>query len=244
METGPVELTAAQKALEGVDAQQGLMWVAATYGSRAAFSSSLGLEDQVITHMLAQGGTAIRIFTLDTGRLFEETYKTLAATRAHFGVNIEVYAPDTGAVQALVSQKGPYSFYESLANRKECCDIRKVKPLKRALAGTRLWVTGIRGDQNAHRSALPQVEWDAAHSLVKYHPLLHWTDEQVRSYLKEHQVPHNVLHDRGFPSIGCAPCTRAVPPGADPRSGRWWWEHDGSQECGLHVTEAPMTVNA
>lgn len=231
-------LEALTEALSGKDAAQGLAWVQQHLGGRATFSTSLGLEDQVLIHLLAQHAPAVRIFTLDTGRLFEETYRTLAATREQLGVNIQVMYPDTSAVQELVSSQGPYSFYTSLEARKQCCYIRKVEPLKRALQGAELWITGIRAEQNAHRNDLPQVEWDEGNQLLKYHPLLHWTEADVRAHLKAHNVPYNVLHDRGFPSIGCAPCTRAIKPGEDPRAGRWWWERGSTQECGLHETPA------
>ena len=202
---------------------------------RLACACSLGLEDVAVLHLLWRRARRPRIFFLDTGRLPQETYDTLAAVRARYGLAIEVYCPRTEAVQALVAAKGPNSFYETLENRRECCRIRKVEPLARALAGAAAWITGLRRDQGLTRRALRPFQWDPDHGgLVQVNPLAGWSLDDVRAYLRRHRVPYNPLHDRGYPSLGCAPCTRAVGPGEDPRAGRWWWEAPEHKECGLH----------
>jgi len=201
------------------------------------FSSSFGLEDQVITDMIFSAGLQVEIFTLDTGRLFPETYSTLQATIARYGKQVKVYYPDTSMVEELVSRKGPLSFYESKENRLECCHIRKVVPLGRALKGKKIWITGLRAGQSENRKNLSLFMWDDVYSLIKYNPLLDWSQKDVKDYISLHHVPYNPLHDKGFPSIGCQPCTRAVKEGEDFRAGRWWWENNSSKECGLHRTE-------
>lgn len=200
------------------------------------FSSSLGWEDQVITDMIWKNDLPIEIFTLDTGRLFPETYFLIEQLYEHYKKRIQVYFPDAADVEQLVNEKGPNCFYASVENRKYCCYVRKVKPLARALQGMRCWITGIRAEQSPDRSHLPQVEWDEAHRVIKVHPLLHWTLDEVKTYVHQHHVPYNPLHDKGFVSIGCAPCTRAIRPGEDYRAGRWWWEDQTKKECGLHMT--------
>jgi phosphoadenosine phosphosulfate reductase len=205
------------------------------YAGAAVFSTSFGIEDQVISHLIFTHELPIRVFTLDTGRNFQETYSTWSRTVERYGKPIEVFSPQTEAVERLLAAKGPNSFYESVENRKECCYIRKVEPLNRALAGQQLWITGIRAEQSANRLDMSALEWDDAHQLVKFHPLFHWTFEQVRAYAQEHKIPVNSLHAKGFVSIGCAPCTRAIQPGEDFRAGRWWWEDQSKKECGLHV---------
>jgi len=202
---------------------------------KIVFSTSLSLEDQAITHMIATENLPVRIFTLDTGRHFAETYKTLDSTRERYGVSPEVYFPQTAAVEKLMRDKGAYSFYVSLEARQECCGIRKVEPLSRAIRGADLWLTGIRRVHSPDRSHLPYAEHDHTNNIVKYHPLLDWTDEQLKSYIAAHNIPYNRLQDRGFLSIGCEPCTRAVKPGESIRSGRWWWEDPDKKECGLHI---------
>jgi phosphoadenosine phosphosulfate reductase len=203
------------------------------------FSSAFGEEDQVITHLIATNRLPITIFTLDTGRLFQETYEVMDLTRNRYKVNIETYFPETADVEALVNAKGFNSFYESVANRKECCFIRKVKPLRRALAGTSVWVSGLRASQSAHRQTFNIVEWDNDLNIIKYNPLLHWSYEEMQDFIKANKIPVNSLHKKGFASIGCAPCTRAIAPGEDLRAGRWWWE-DSHKECGLHETKAAV----
>ena len=214
--------------------EEALAILASAYEEKIVFSTSFGLEDQIITHLIFENNIPIKVFTLDTGRMFNETYSVWNKTISRYGKPIETYYPQAQAVEQLVSQKGPLSFYESVENRKECCFIRKVEPLNRALAGQQCWVTGIRAEQSANRTGMTDLEWDEAHQLVKFHPLFDWTFEQVKAYVKQHNIPYNVLHDRGFPSIGCSPCTRAVQEGEDFRAGRWWWEDTSKKECGLH----------
>ena len=220
--------------LKGKTEIEALRWLAEVFSGKVVFSSSLGAEDQVIIDMIFRNKLNISIFTLDTGRLFEETQKVLQKTNKHYETKLQVFFPNTEAVQNLVNTKGPYSFYESVQNRKECCFIRKVEPLNRALIGAKVWVTGIRAEQSGNRLQMPQLEWDEAHQVYKFHPLINWTLEEVQTYIKDKNIPYNSLHDKGFVSIGCAPCTRAVRPGEDFRAGRWWWEDESKKECGLH----------
>lgn len=202
---------------------------------KVAFSSSLGAEDQVITHMLAGIGKPVKLFTLDTGRLFQENYDLIEITRQRYRMPFEVYSPDATHVEKMVNEKGVNLFYESIENRKLCCHIRKIDPLKRALTGMEVWITGVRRDQSVTRSDSGVLEWDNDLGLIKVNPLIGWTDTEVWSFIKEQKVPYNTLHDKGFPSIGCLPCTRAVLPGEDIRAGRWWWENPDLKECGLHL---------
>jgi phosphoadenosine phosphosulfate reductase len=226
-------LTEAEQVLNGLDLVAGLRFVAEKFPGGVAFSTSLGQEDQVITDAIWRNNIDIRIFTLDTGRLFTETYELIDNTRARYGKPIQTYFPDTQQVEKLVSEKGAHSFYESVENRKECCQIRKVVPLRRALQGVQVWVTGLRAEQSANRQAMKIVEWDTGYQLIKFNPLIAWSYDQVLEYLDVNKVPDNPLHRKGFISIGCAPCTRAIEPGEDPRAGRWWWEMS-KKECGLH----------
>jgi phosphoadenosine phosphosulfate reductase len=223
------------EALAGKSEADALTILAALFPGEIVFSTSLGCEDQVITDLIFSHKLPIGVFTLDTGRLFEESQKTLQRTNRRYDTHIRTYYPDLEAVEKMVSEKGPYSFYESVSDRKECCFIRKVIPLNRALKGAKIWITGIRAEQSGNRQAIQQLEWDEAHQLFKFHPLLDWTFEQVKAYVKSHNVPYNPLHDKGFVSIGCAPCTRAIVEGEDFRSGRWWWEDESKKECGLHA---------
>jgi len=229
-------LAEVRSAVEKLPPEQALKWLADNFGSSAKFSTSLGLEDQVISYWIGTQQLPIEVFSLDTGRLFQESYDVLQLTRIKYKLPIKVYYPNADQVEQLVLAKGPNSFYESVENRKECCFIRKVVPLKRALAGAKVWVTGIRGDQSANRQAMELVEWDDTHQLIKYNPLLHWSFEDVEKFISSNNVPVNALHKKGFPSIGCAPCTRAIAPGEDIRAGRWWWE-TSAKECGLHSVE-------
>jgi phosphoadenosine phosphosulfate reductase len=201
------------------------------------FSTSLGQEDQVITHHIASQKLPIDIFTLDTGRLFQETYDVLDITQRKFKTHISVYAPSTTAVETLVATKGPNSFYESVENRKECCNIRKIEPLKRALANQDVWITGLRQSQSQNRADLDFFSYDESFGILKFNPLLHWSLEDIIEYLNTHNVPQNKLHAKGYVSIGCAPCTRAIEPGEDIRAGRWWWE-TSKKECGLHTIKS------
>ena len=205
------------------------------YPGRVVFSTSFGFEDQLITHEILSNQIPVHIFTLDTGRLFPETYSVWSATNNRYHTSIEAYYPDAAAIGVFVSAKGPNAFYESVENRKGCCYIRKVEPLQRALAGHTIWVTGLRAEQSANREGIQLFEWDNGNKIIKYQPLLHWSTDEVRKYISQHNIPYNPLHDRGFISIGCAPCTRAIRPGEDFRAGRWWWEDAGKKECGLHV---------
>lgn len=210
--------------------------LAGRFPGRIVFSTSFGVEDQAVTHYIFGNNLPIRVFTLETGRLYKETYYTWNRTLDVYKKPIEAYFPDTESVQKMLRDKGPSSFYESVENRKECCHIRKIEPLKRALAGVDCWITGIRAAQSDNRTNMSQVEWDGANNLIKVHPIYDWTLEQVWQFVKENNIPYNPLHDKGFPSIGCAPCTRAVQPGEDFRAGRWWWEDKSKKECGLHAS--------
>ncbi len=211
-----------------------LTYFLAHYKGRIVQGSGMGAEDQVITRIICDIDKTFRIFTLDTGRLFQETYDLIRKTNEHFGINIEVYFPDYKKVEKMVKEKGINLFYESLENRQLCCHIRKNEPLKRALKGMDVWICGLRKDQTITRFNNKAVEWDNQHDLIRVNPLINWTEKQVWAYIREHQIPYNVLHDKGYPSIGCLPCTRAIKPGEDPRAGRWWWENTGPKECGLH----------
>ena len=224
-----------QKLVSGKTPEEALTLLANEFSGRIVFSTSFGLDDQMITHIIFSKNLPIKIFTLDTGRLFPETYSVWNRTREVYNKNIDVYAPNAEAVQKMVSAKGPNSFYDSVDNRLECCHIRKVEPLQRALKGYEAWVTGIRKEQSLNRNELSNVEWDEKNKIVKFHPLLDWSAADVKSFIKKNNVPYNPLHDKGFPSIGCQPCTRAVKDGEDPRSGRWWWEDTTKKECGLHI---------
>jgi len=219
--------------LDALDLHGRLRWIAERFPGRAAFSTSLGQEDQVITDAIFRQALPIRVFTLDTGRLFEDTYALLEATRARYGRDIEVFFPDTRDVEDLIRQKGPLSFRTSVPARKECCEIRKVRPLQRALQGVEVWITGLRREQSANRQTMRVIEWDEGYQLLKCNPLIDWSYPAVLDYIALEEVPDNPLHRQGFISIGCAPCTRAIAEGEDPRAGRWWWELS-KKECGLH----------
>ena len=204
------------------------------FPGKIAFSTSLSYEDQVITHHIFSNDLPIRVFTLDTGRIFPESYSVLNSTRERYKKNIEVYFPDFKSVEKLVTQKGPSSFYDSLENRKECCSIRKVEPLNRALQGVECWITGLRSEHSENRKALPIVDFDEQRQIQKVNPLANWSLDEVKAEIKKYNIPYNVLHDKGFVSIGCQPCTRAIKEGEDFRAGRWWWEEQSKKECGLH----------
>jgi phosphoadenosine phosphosulfate reductase len=208
--------------------------------SPAVFASSLAAEDMVLTDMILKQGLAIGIFSLETGRLHPETLAVLDQVKEVYGYDIELYRPQPDAVDAYVAHKGLNAFYDSVDLRRECCHIRKVEPLGRALAGKRAWVTGQRRAQSTTRAELPVQEDDLAHNMIKFNPLADWSEVDVWDYLRANNVPYNKLHDQGFPSIGCAPCTRAVNPGEDVRAGRWWWENPDSKECGLHLVDGKL----
>jgi phosphoadenosine phosphosulfate reductase len=204
------------------------------FPGQVTFSTSFSFEDQVIAHEILSHQLPVSIFTLDTGRLFPETYSVWSRTNEKYGAHVNAYYPDYKLLEDFVTDKGPNAFYESVENRKQCCFIRKVEPLKRALAGNAVWITGLRAEHSPDRNNLSVIEWDEGNQVIKYNPILHWTTEQVRQFINENDVPYNPLHDRGFVSIGCQPCTRAIRPGEDFRAGRWWWEDATKKECGLH----------
>jgi phosphoadenosine phosphosulfate reductase len=220
--------------LSGKTITEKLLYLVERFPGKVVFTTSFGYEDQVVTDLIFRNDLPVRVVTLDTGRMFEETYKVFRSTMEKYNKKIHVYFPPADKVEQLMTEKGPFSFYESVENRKECCFIRKVIPLKRALEGHEIWITGLRADQSANRSNLHEFEWDEANQIVKYNPLIDWSLEQVKEYVKENHVPYNILHDKGFVSIGCEPCTRAIKPGEDFRAGRWWWEQNTGKECGLH----------
>ena len=228
------EISTLNEALRGASPQEVLAQVLQKFGDKIALSSSLGAEDQVLTDMLMKINPKARIFTLDTGRLFPETYDLIDRTSRKYNTKIEVFFPEHQKVEKMVNEKGINLFYESVENRKFCCHLRKIEPLQRAFAKLDAWVCGLRAGQAVTRKDIALVEWDENNGLVKVNPLASWSEEQVWAYIHEHKVPYNVLHDKGFPSIGCQPCTRAVEPGEDVRAGRWWWENPDTKECGLH----------
>ena len=219
---------------EGKTAEEIIGYVINTLGKTVTLASSLGAEDQVLTAILGNSFSSVKVFVLDTGRLNQETYDVLEKTRKKYALSFTVFCPHAQSVQALMTEKGPNSFYESIENRKECCAIRKVEPLSRALSGFDAWITGLRRGQSVTRVQLPIIEWDEAHQMLKINPLANWTERQVWDYIKAHAIPTNALHQKGYPSIGCEPCTRAIKAGEDLRAGRWWWETPDQKECGLH----------
>lgn len=211
------------------------------FGENVALASSMGAEDQVITDMLCRATDRPRIFTLDTGRLPQETYDAIEATRKRYGITLKMLFPDREAVETMMAEAGPNLFYDSVDNRRRCCHIRKVEPLRRELATLDAWITGLRREQSVTRQEVARVEWDESNGLVKINPLADWAEADVWEYIEKHDVPVNALHAAGFPSIGCAPCTRAAGEGGDVRSGRWWWETPEQKECGLHVVDGKLT---
>ena len=229
------ELSATTQKLLEASAEVVLAWVEQRFGARAAIASSFGAEDMVLIDLARTHAPSVRLFTLDTGRLPPETYEVMDVVRGRYGLEIETYFPERARVEALESSKGYFSFKQSIEARKECCGIRKVEPLRRALAGREAWVTGLRREQSVTRTEVQAVAADADHGLIKVNPLVRWSGKDVWEYIKANGVPYNALHDRGYPSIGCAPCTRAVKPYEDERAGRWWWESPENRECGLHV---------
>ena len=231
------EVLAAAARLAGAEPQAVLKWAIERFGARLAIASSFSIEDCVVIDLARRldAKVGVRVFALDTGRLPDETYMTAERVRMKYDLEIEWQFPERAAVESLERTKGLYSFRDSLENRHECCGIRKVAPLGRALSALDAWVTGLRREQSVTRTDTPEVEFDADHGgMCKVNPLIAWTEAQVRAYANEFRVPIHPLHDRGYPSIGCAPCTRAVAPGEHPRAGRWWWENPENKECGLH----------
>lgn len=220
--------------VNALEPAEGLSLLSDLFFGKVVFSTSLGQEDQVITHLIATGRIPISVFSLDTGRLFPETLDLLARTESRYKLRVKLHYPEKSSVEEMVSKIGINGFYESVENRKLCCFVRKVEPLKKALLGQRVWVTGLRSGQSANRSEMNKIEWDEANRIIKYNPLLDWSYERMMAYIETNNIPYNPLHDKGFISIGCAPCTRAIQPGEDARAGRWWWE-DSKKECGLHA---------
>ena len=238
-------MNAAQRLLQGVegmDIVDSLRWITEQFPGMVTFSTSFGWEDQAISHIIFKNNLPIKVFTLETGRLFPETYYVWNRTLEMYGKPITAYYPNSEAIQNFVSTRGPNAFYESVENRKDCCGIRKVEPLRRALAGNSCWITGIRAEQSPNREHMEAAEWDEANQLIKFHPIFNWTLDDVKQFIRENNIPYNPLHDKGFPSIGCAPCTRAVAEGEDFRAGRWWWEDQSKKECGLHTTGAQEII--
>ncbi len=215
--------------------EETLSYLSEVFPGNVKLSSSLGQEDQVLTDMIFRNKLNIEVFTIDTGRLFAETYELLERTEYRYHAKIKLYFPQADAVENLVEQNGINGFYHSVENRKSCCEVRKVEPLNRALQGAQVWITGIRAGQSDNRREMKLVEWNAARQLYKFNPLLKWSFDEVLAYIDAFHVPYNKLHDQGFISIGCAPCTRAIQPGEDARDGRWWWE-SSKKECGLHIS--------
>ena len=224
---------------DDMSAEEVLSWALEAYPGKVSLACSFGAEDMVLVDMLSKIDPKARIFTLDTGRLAQETYNVMDDAREKYGTKFEVVFPQTAAVEEMVSDNGANLFYQSVELRKKCCDVRKMEPLRRAFSELDAWVTGLRREQAVTRTSVGKVEKDEANQLIKINPLTDWSEEQVWDYIKENKVPYNALHDRGYPSIGCAPCTRAVKSGEDVRAGRWWWETPEQKECGLHAkTEA------
>lgn len=220
--------------VEKLSPAEALGFLSDLFPGKVVFSTSLGQEDQVITQLIAENYLPVHIFSLDTGRLFPETLDLIARTESKYNRKIQVLYPDKTSIENLVDTIGINGFYDSVENRKSCCHVRKVEPLKRALAGNSIWVTGLRAEQSANRSSMRKIEWDEANNIIKFNPLLDWSYDQLVAYIEENKIPYNSLHDKGFVSIGCAPCTRAISDGEDARAGRWWWE-DSKKECGLHA---------
>ncbi|GAA4788477.1 phosphoadenylyl-sulfate reductase [Olivibacter ginsenosidimutans] len=232
-----MDLTRLKAELKGKDILSSLDFLTERFNGKVVFSTSFGWEDQVLTHIIFKNNLPINVFTLETGRLFPETYYVWNRTLEIYNKPIHAYYPNGELLEGMVSKKGPSSFYESVENRKECCYIRKIEPLKRALEGNLCWITGIRAEQSANRHDMDNLEWDEGNQIIKYHPIFDWSLSDVKSFIKEHHIVYNTLHDKGFPSIGCAPCTRAVREGEDFRAGRWWWEDQSKKECGLHAAQ-------
>jgi len=230
-----MEIREIKKRLENKPVEDQLKVIAEIFPGRVVFTSSFGIEDQVISHMIFENDIQVDVATLDTGRLFPQTYKVFNETIKRYGKRIIVYFPDHESVENMVTEKGPFSFYHSRENRLECCRVRKLEPLNRALRNKECWISGIRASQSDNRRQMDWIEFDEEKKLFKFYPLFSWSLEDVELYIRENNIPYNVLHDKGFVSVGCEPCTRAVEKGEDFRAGRWWWEEGGQKECGLHI---------
>ena len=220
--------------LKGKSIKDQIGSLAELFPDQVVFTTSFGMEDQVISHLIFENNIPVEVVTIDTGRLFHETYMVFEKTVKRYNKKIRVYSPADKAVEEMMTEKGPFSFYYSKENRLECCNLRKVKQLNRALEEKACWISGIRAAQSDNRSKMNRIEYDNERRLYKFYPLFDWSSEEVVNFIKMNNIPYNILHDKGFASIGCKPCTRAVDEGNDLRSGRWWWETDGKKECGLH----------
>lgn len=224
-----------KKQLNNKDTLEILKIISENFGSKTVFSTSLSIEDQVITHMLASLKSNIQIFTLDTGRLPNETYNLIERTTERYDISIKIYFPNPRSVERMVNKFGINLFYRSVEFRKKCCYVRKIEPLKRALKNKKLWITGLRKEQSITRQNLELIEYDSNYRIIKVNPLINWTEKEVWDYIKKYNIPYNSLYDKNYTSIGCEPCTRATQPDEDIRAGRWWWEHPETKECGLHI---------
>lgn len=222
------------KELEGKSCLEVLDYFISNFTDKIGFATSFGVEDQVITQMLSIVRKDLKVFTLDTGRLFPETYELMDKTKMRYKLDIDIYFPNYTEVETMVNSKGINLFYESIENRKLCCGVRKIGPLKRALSSLDVWISGLRREQSPTRTDMKLVEWDENNGLIKINPLIEWSEKDCWDYVKKNNIPYNTLHDKGFLSIGCQPCTRAIEEGEDVRAGRWWWEDPDSKECGLH----------
>ena len=223
--------------LGSVDPFRAIGYFNSLFPGLCVFSTSLGAEDQFLTEIIATSFPSIRIITLDTGRLFQESYDLIRITHQKYNKPIEIYFPDHRSVEKMVNEKGINLFYDSVENRKECCNVRKIEPLRLALQGMKVWITGLRREQSADRSGMRMVEFEERHSIIKLNPLINFSADDIWSGIRAKKIPYNSLHDKGFPSIGCLPCTRAISPDEDLRAGRWWWESGSKKECGLHNNE-------
>lgn len=230
----PTSIAQFNQQFSGKAPEEVLTYFLKAFHGKIALSSSLSIEDQMLTDLIAKIDSTTRIFTLDTGRLFPETYSLIERTRTKYPVTLEVFFPEASEVEKMVKDEGINLFYTGIEQRKRCCNVRKMQPLKRAFQGLEVWICGLRKEQSITRHDMQMIEWDAQNQLIKLNPLIDFTEKQVWDYIKANQVPYNKLHDKGYPSIGCQPCTRAIEPGEDIRAGRWWWENPEHKECGLH----------
>lgn len=230
--------------LAGASTEQLLRWAGEAFAPRISLATAMGLEAQVLIDLIVRLQLPISVFTIDTGRLFPETYELLQRTMDHYGISIRVFYPRTSLLEQMVAEEGIALYRRSVTARKRCCWVRKVEPLQRALKDLDGWICGLRREQAVTRANLQVIEWDRINERLKLNPLADWSEAEVWEYLETHSVPYNPLHRRGFPSIGCACCTRAIRPGEDPRAGRWWWEQTEQKECGLHLRDARSTFKA
>ena len=235
METVQKNIETAKELISASTIVESMLNLVNAFSNKIVFSTSFSNEDQLLSHLIFSNQISISVFTLDTGRLFAETYSTWARTTELYQQKITAFYPAESLLQNFITEKGPNSFYESVENRKQCCYLRKVEPLQRALKDKTIWITGIRAEHSNGRNDMPLVEYDNVNKIIKYHPLLHWTSQDVNDFIKTNNIPYNPLTNKGFVSIGCQPCTRALQPGEDFRAGRWWWEDNNKKECGLHV---------